>query len=80
MEKKEYAREDSIAEESGLCYQCDNSIAVGSDITTIGPIRMHRCCVEDYFDSLAYEEAMAEHRKNPITYSMEDVKKLLEEE
>ena len=35
--------------------------------------------IEDYLDAQAYEEAMAEHKKNPVTYSMEDVKRLLEE-
>lgn len=36
--------------------------------------------IEDYLDSEAYEEAMEEYKKNPITYSMEDVRKILEED
>ncbi len=29
--------------------------------------------IEDEFDLKAYEEAMAEYRKNPVTYSLEEV-------
>ena len=29
--------------------------------------------IEDEFDLKAYEEAMAEPRKNPVTYSLEEV-------
>ena len=29
--------------------------------------------IEDEFDLKAYEEAMAEHRKNAVTYSLEEV-------
>lgn len=36
--------------------------------------------IEDYMDRQAYEEAMDEHRKNPITFTMEDVQKILEDE
>ena len=36
--------------------------------------------MEDYLDRKAYDTAMAEHQKNPVTYSMEDVKRLLEED
>lgn len=70
-------REDSIADGPGLCYHCDNSIPVGSKATTFGPIRLHTACVEDYLDSAVYEKAMAEHRKNPVTYTHDEVKKML---
>ena len=39
------ARKDSIADSPGLCYHCDSSIEIGSEITTFGPKRMHRSCV-----------------------------------
>ena len=29
--------------------------------------------IEDEFDLKTYEEAMAEYRKNPVTYSLEEV-------
>ena len=29
--------------------------------------------IEDEFDLKAYEEAMAEYKKNPVTYSLEEV-------
>ena len=29
--------------------------------------------IENEFDLKAYEEAMAEYRKNPVTYSLEEV-------
>lgn len=29
--------------------------------------------IEDEFDLKAYEEAMAEYRKNPVTYSLDEV-------
>lgn len=29
--------------------------------------------IEDEFDLKAYEQAMAEYRKNPVTYSLEEV-------
>ncbi|MBQ2824568.1 MAG: CopG family transcriptional regulator [Oscillospiraceae bacterium] len=34
--------------------------------------------IEDEFDLKAYEEAMAEYKKNPVTYSHEEVAKLLD--
>lgn len=34
--------------------------------------------IESEFDLKLYEEAMAEHEKNPVTYSHEDVRKMLE--
>lgn len=34
--------------------------------------------IEDEFDLKAYEEAMAEYKKNPLTYSHEEVAKLLD--
>ena len=34
--------------------------------------------IEDEFDLKAYEEAMAEYKANPITYSLEDVIKELD--
>lgn len=34
--------------------------------------------MEDYIDRKLYDEAMDEHRKNPITYTMDDVAKILE--
>lgn len=34
--------------------------------------------IEDEFDLKAYEEAMAEYRANPVTYSLEDVAKELD--
>lgn len=29
--------------------------------------------IEDEFDLKAYEQAMAEYRKNPVTYTLEEV-------
>ena len=34
--------------------------------------------IEDEYDLLAYERAMEEYKKNPVTYSHEDVVKMLE--
>ena len=34
--------------------------------------------IEDEFDLKAYEDAMKEYKKNPITYSHEEVAKLLD--
>lgn len=34
--------------------------------------------IEDEFDLKAYEEAIAEYRANPVTYSLEDVAKELD--
>ena len=34
--------------------------------------------IEDEYDLKAYEEAMAEFRANPITYSLDDVEKELD--
>ena len=34
--------------------------------------------IEDEYDLKSYEEAMAEYKKNPITYSHEEVMKMLE--
>jgi RHH-type rel operon transcriptional repressor/antitoxin RelB len=34
--------------------------------------------IEDEYDLKAYEHAMKLHRENPITYSHEDVKQMLE--
>lgn len=34
--------------------------------------------IEDEFDLKAYNEAMAEYKKNPATYSHEEVAKMLE--
>lgn len=34
--------------------------------------------IEDEFDLRAYESAMEEYRKNPVTYSHEEVRKMLE--
>lgn len=33
--------------------------------------------IEDEYDLKCYEEAISEHRKNPITYSIDEVKKEL---
>lgn len=33
--------------------------------------------IEDEFDLKAYERAMAEHQKNPVTYSLDDIEKEL---
>lgn len=33
--------------------------------------------IEDEFDLKCYEEAMAEYEKDPVTYSLEEVKKEL---
>jgi len=35
---------------------------------------------EHKVDVKAFDEAVAEHKKNPVTYTMDDVKKLLEED
>lgn len=37
---------------TGLCYHCDNSILDTDIAVTIGPIRLHETCVEDYIKSL----------------------------
>ncbi len=34
-------------------------------------------CIEDEYDLKAYEEAMAEFKANPATYSLDDVEKEL---
>ena len=34
--------------------------------------------IEDEFDLKAYEEAIAEYRANPVTYSLEDVARELD--
>jgi len=34
--------------------------------------------IEEEFDLAAYEKAAAEYRANPVTYSHEEVKKMLE--
>lgn len=34
--------------------------------------------IEDEYDLKAYEEAMAEYKKNPVTYSHEEVARMLE--
>lgn len=34
-------------------------------------------CIEDEYDLKAYEEAMAEFKANPATYSLDDVEKAL---
>lgn len=34
--------------------------------------------IEDEYDLKAYEEAMAEYKKNPVTFSHEDVARMLE--
>ena len=34
--------------------------------------------IEDEYDLRAYEKALAEYRKNPVRYSHEEVKKMLE--
>lgn len=34
--------------------------------------------IEDEYDLKSYEKAMAEYKKNPITYSHEEVMKMLE--
>lgn len=34
--------------------------------------------IEDEYDLKAYEKAMEEHKKNPITYSHADVARMLE--
>lgn len=34
--------------------------------------------IEDEFDLRAYEMAMEEYRENPVTYSHEEVRKMLE--
>lgn len=62
---------------TGLCYHCDNSILAEDEVTIFGPIRLHRACVEDYLDSVAADKAMAEHQKNPVTYTHDEVKKML---
>ncbi len=36
--------------------------------------------IEEEYDLKAYHEAIEEHRKNPITYTHEEVLKMLEEE
>lgn len=33
--------------------------------------------IEDEFDLKAYENAMAEHQKNPVTYSLDDIEREL---
>ncbi len=34
--------------------------------------------IEDEFDLAAYEKAAAEHRENPVTYTHDEVRKMLE--
>lgn len=34
--------------------------------------------IEDEYDIAVYEKAMEEYRKNPVTYTLEEVKKELE--
>ena len=34
--------------------------------------------IEDEFDLQAYEEAMAEYRANPVTYTHDEVREMLE--
>ena len=34
--------------------------------------------IEDEFDLLAYDKAFAEYQKNPVTYTHEEVRKMLE--
>lgn len=34
--------------------------------------------IEEEFDLTAYEKAMAEYKKNPVTYSHDEVRKMLE--
>jgi len=36
--------------------------------------------IETEYDLKAYEKAMAEHKKNPVTYSLDEVEKELESE
>ena len=36
--------------------------------------------LEDELDRIAYEKAMAEYRANPVTYTMEEVRAMLDEE
>lgn len=33
--------------------------------------------IEDEYDLKAYEKAMAEHKKNPVTYSLDEVEREL---
>ena len=34
--------------------------------------------IEDEFDRKAYDTAMAEHKKNPVTYSLDEVQSMLD--
>lgn len=36
--------------------------------------------IEDEFDIHLYEQALSEYEKNPVDYSLEDVKKMLDSE
>lgn len=36
--------------------------------------------IEDEFDIHIYEQALSEYEKNPVDYSLEDVKKMLDSE
>ena len=64
-------REDSIADGPGLCYHCDHSIPVGSEVTTFGPVRLHRACVEGYLDSVAHNEIV---RKTAGNMALSDMR------
>ncbi len=35
-------------------------------------------CIEDELDLQAFEKALAEHKENPITYSHDEVRQMLE--
>ena len=64
-------REDSIANSPGLCYHCDNSIPVGSEVTVIktadgGYYRMHKACADKEDDrTMTFRDYLNEQLEDP---------------
>lgn len=57
-----------------------SDLLVGVLASDVDEKKSHEERMEDLHDLDAYDRAMAEYKKNPVTYTMEEIEKMLDEE